>query len=100
MVEGNAFTLDLSFTDRDGVSATPESVSYKVLCLTTGLEVQADADAGVPSAQMELTIAGSLNAILDPVGNEREKRRVVVTTTTAGEPFKGVFDYYVKKETA
>lgn len=99
-IEGNAFTLALSFTDVDGLPAAPDSVSYKVLCLTNGTTVKSDTGMGAPSSSMDLVIDAAVNQLVSPTLNDREKRRVIVTEVTAGIPNKGMFDYYVKKETA
>lgn len=94
--ERSAAVLQMNFVDAFGVAAaSPQSVTYRIDCMTTGAQVRAE-QALMPAASIALTLTAADNAIVDD-DNVRELRRVTVRASYAsGEAVTAQFDYLVK----
>lgn len=93
--EGTSAVLTLRCYDRGGVAVAPLNVTYQVDCSTTGTAVRT-ATALPSTPQIELTLTGVDNAIVD-AGNVRELRRVTVEATLpGGDTVNAQYDYLVR----
>lgn len=92
--EGSTRKLTVTFYGDDGQPAVPAAVSYRIDCLTSGTEIKGDTPLS-PAAELEITISGADNAVVN-AANSREKRRVTVTASYADGDEHDYFDYWVK----
>ena len=87
--------LTVTFRAKDGVAVAPESVDYRIDCLTTSTAIKAST-AVSPAATVEIVLSADDNDIVDET-NTREARRVTVTAVYgAGDEANDEFDYAVK----
>lgn len=85
----------LSFTGKDGLPETPEAISYRIDCVTTGTAIKTDTSLS-PAPSVELTVASDDNRIIT-ASNENEKRVVTVTATYNGvEKITEQHEYFVR----
>lgn len=76
--------LTTSFRDKAGAAAAPTAVTYRIDCLTTGVQIR-PWTAVDPAASVEITLTADDNAIVSEP-NARERRRVtVIASYGAGE---------------
>ena len=94
--EGSSKTLSVSFFDDANAAATPESVSYRIDCLTTNT-VMRDATPITPASTINIALTPADNAIVDQT-NSRELRRVTVIATYNGgaDALNDQFNYFVR----
>jgi hypothetical protein len=87
--------LSVSFYDKSGVLAIPTSASYRIDCITNGVEVKDDT-ALTPGTTIEITLSSYDNEIIDG-DNATEKRRVTVSAVYGdGDECHNHYDYLVK----
>ena len=72
--------LTVEFRDKRNRLAAPSAVTYRIDCLTTGVEVK-PWTAIDPAASIEIVISPTENAIL---GSEERERRVVTIVAAYG----------------
>jgi hypothetical protein len=82
--EGTTCYLQVDLKDKANVVQAPNSVTYRIDCLTTGTVVRADTSVA-PAASIEIVLTPADTAIHDPT-NEIEEKRV------AGRAVYGVND--------
>ncbi|RLJ20799.1 hypothetical protein DJ031_04625 [bacterium endosymbiont of Escarpia laminata] len=93
---GNVSWLTVSFFDKDGLPATPATVDYKIICLTTGTVINATGSITPTGPVEEIEITAAENAIVNAI-NTREHRRVIVTAGYgAAKDHVEAYDYYVR----
>lgn len=98
--ELSSHPLTLEFYDEFGVPMVPATASYEVLCMTTKTTVRSAEAIPSPQAVMDVELTEIDNTLQDPVNNQREQRRVIVTSTNIpGKPHVEAFDYWVRKVT-
>ena len=91
--ENSSHTLIFNFRDESDAALVPDTVTYRIDCLTTGEEIQADADIS-PASDIELRIDGS-KAIINDETNRYERRRVFVTATYGTDEMTGAAYYSI-----
>ncbi|MCU7839776.1 MAG: hypothetical protein KZQ94_10420 [Candidatus Thiodiazotropha sp. (ex Troendleina suluensis)] len=98
--QGSTGWLSVSFLDRSGQSVAPAAVTYSVRCLTNARYIREDVSVIAPTADIEIKLTPSDNTLIDPVNNDKEQRRVIVTAFYGSPDDKSVqsFDYFVKNE--
>ena len=77
--ENSTAYLTLTFKDKNGNLATPQTIVYTIHCLTNDQEIKGDTNV-VPGSSVEITITPSENAIIDS-SNKYERKMVTVTAT-------------------
>ena len=83
LVAGSTGTLTVALHDPAGEPIAPDSLSYRIDCLSTGEAVRGDTPIGVPAASNAIAIEASDTALRDPA-NVEEMRKVTVTANFAG----------------
>ena len=94
--EGSSKTLSVSFFDDAKTAATPESVTYRIDCLTTNTVIRGDTPV-TPASVLNIALTPADNAIVDQA-NSRELRRVTVTATynSGADALNDQFNYFVR----
>jgi len=94
IAEGTTLWITAEFFDRDSLAATPTTVTYKVLCLTTGTTINASGSVSAASS-VEIEITSAENTMLGT--GAKEKRRVIVPAAYgSGDQHVETIDYYVR----
>ena len=93
--EDSAAWLTVSFFDPDGDPEAPDSVSYRVDCLTTGNAIRAETSVS-PASEIEIVMEASDNAIQDQTNDVERRLVTVVATDSEGRTQKSAFVYVVR----
>lgn len=92
--EGSTAYLTITFKDKTGTPQVPSSITYRIDCMTSGLQVLADTPV-TPASSVEITLTPSQNAMLVS-GNVRETKRVTVKTLYGiSDALNDQYDYQV-----
>ena len=92
--ENSTAYLTLTFKDKNGNLATPQTIIYNIHCLTNGQEIKGDTNV-TPASSVEITITPNENRIIDP-NNKYERRLVTVTATyNANDEVTAEYEYKV-----
>ncbi len=93
--QGTTAYLTITFLDKAGVAQAPSSASYRIDCLTSGLEIKDDTSL-TPASSVEVTLSATDNAI-KLEANASERRLVTVTATYGtADAAVGEYEYHVK----
>jgi hypothetical protein len=95
--ESTTAYLTVSFYDKNGALAVPESASYTITCITTGTTVKTTTAMSAASS-VELTLSTTDNALINR-NNDLEERAVNVTAlySSGTEKVTDQYRYNVKK---
>ena len=92
--QGTSHTISLAFLTEDDAPLVPDTVTYRIDCLTTGAVMQ-EPTAKSPASVIDLHLDDAIAAINDPQ-NPFERRRVLVVATYGDDALKGAAHYTVK----
>lgn len=93
--EGSTAYLTIEFADKDGLPAVPNTVTYRIDCMTTGTAILASTSL-TPASSLEITLSATYNRIIAQ-DNKYEKRLVTVVAGYAGsEALTSEYTYLVK----
>lgn len=81
--ERSSAWVTIGFTDRAGAPVGPDSVTYRIDCMTTGTAILGDTTVSAPGASFEVELTPDFNRIIDPT-NLREMRRLTVVASYGG----------------
>lgn len=77
--EGTSFKLTWSFFDEDGVAREPDSIRYKISCITNGRVVRDWTSLTPDGESIEIDVSPDDNAILSDK-NRTEHRQLQIQT--------------------
>lgn len=82
--EGTSAYLTVTFKDKAGEQAIPDSINYRVDCLTNNKEIRGDTEITPPAAEVEIHLTPADNAIIDQA-NKTEAKLVTVKASYGAE---------------
>lgn len=91
VIAGSTCYLQVVFKDKDGNLAIPSAITYRVLCLTTGTEIRSSTAVSAASS-IEIVLTGGTDNVIQTSTNQKEVRRVLVTSTYSGS--QSLVEYY------
>ena len=80
VTEKSTAYLTVSFYDKAGALNVPNTITYRIDDVASGLQVRADTSIGTVASSVEITLTATDNAILN-ANNRSERRRVTVTAS-------------------
>jgi hypothetical protein len=89
--ERSAAFVTFTHLDRDRALSVPTAVRYRIDCLTHEREILAWTSIASPAAENTVTVTSEQNRIIES-GNERERRQLIVETTSSGGALR--YDLY------
>lgn len=93
--ENNSAYLDITFKDENDALAAPNSVIYRIDCVTTGTAIKDPTTVNTPGSSMRITLDKTHTAIIGT--NKQELKRVSVTAVYgANDEENDEYDFYVK----
>ncbi len=94
--ENSTRYLDVTFRDENNALAAPNSVQYRVDCITTGTAVKALTTVNAPSSSLRITLTKAETAIITDTNNQELKRVSIIAEYGAGDEENDEYDFYVK----
>lgn len=80
VTEKSTAYLTISFYDKSGALNVPNTITYRIDDVASGLQVRADTAIGAVASSVEINLTAADNAILNTT-NRNEQRRVTVVAT-------------------
>lgn len=96
IVEGDTAFLTITFLDKTGAQASPASATYAVYDVASDTELQAATVISPLTAQVEITLSGAVNAIVNQANVKETRQVLVVATYAGGEQKTETYSYAVR----
>lgn len=87
--------LRATFLDKNGVQATPASLTYSIYCLTNGIEIRASAGL-TPAGQVEIMLDTEDNRIVDELHDYETRRVTIEAVYGERDAQRSQYDYVVR----
>ncbi|NOZ53811.1 MAG: hypothetical protein GXP08_11880 [Gammaproteobacteria bacterium] len=94
--ENSTRYLDIIFKDENDVLAAPNSVVYRIDCVTTGTSVKSDTTVNTPGDTMRINLNKTETAIVADTNKQELKRVSIIAIYGANDEENDEFDFYVK----
>jgi hypothetical protein len=96
ITESSTSWVDVSFFNKDGTPATPDSVAYSLQCLATGKVLESNVPVTPASSSVEIALTPEDNKIQDENNSYEDKLLTVVATFGIDDQMTDDFIYRVR----
>jgi hypothetical protein len=97
--EKTSLILTLEFTDEDGLPIIPDSGTYRIDDVESGVEVQVDTPFDPGASTFDIEIAYTKNVIINSVSSSERKRVTITILYNTDKQCTTEFIYSVKNLT-
>jgi hypothetical protein len=93
--EGSELTIEAVPLNVEHMPVSPDSMRYRIDCLTTGKNILGYTDIPTPAELNVIVVPGSLNVIVQN-NNPRERKQMTVETTSGTSVRNDTVDWEVR----